>query len=408
MRAVLEGRSGWDRCRLVALALLLFTALGWGVGLAEDQIKGGPTPSPPGAEVYIVNLKDGVTVGTTFSVNFGLQRMGLAPAGSERKDSGHHHLLIDTALPALDRPIPNDFNHLHFGAGQSETELTLKPGEHTLQLLLGDKDHVPHSPPVMSARITICVVDGAPPAPNARTPSPPGAEVYFVDLNDGATVQPKFRVHFGLRNMGVAPAGSDRENSGHHHLLIDTELPSLDQPVPNDFNHLHFGSGETEADLSLPPGEHTLQLLLGDGEHVPHSPPVMSERIRIRVADGTAPPTPAPPPLATPAPAPPPAAVSVPATPPGPTLPPSSDRPLTPSANEAEVYFVDLKDGATVPSKLTVFFAVRNMAIVPAGSNRPNSGHYHLLIDTELPPLDRPIPNDSTHLHFDRGETQQR
>src|ERR1700751_2478370 len=76
------------------------------------------------------------------------------------------------------------------------------------------------------------------------TPSAPGAEVYFIDLKDGATVPAKLKIYFGLRNMGVAPAGSERENSGHHHLLVDTELPPLGQPIPNDFNDLHFGAGQ--------------------------------------------------------------------------------------------------------------------------------------------------------------------
>src|SRR5262249_17354085 len=92
------------------------------------------------------------------------------------------------------------------------------------------------------------------------TPSPAGAAVYFIDLKNGDTLLPKATIHFGLRGMGVAPAGFDRENSGHHHLLIDTELPPLDQPIPNDFNHLHFGAGQTEVEVNLPPGEHTLQL----------------------------------------------------------------------------------------------------------------------------------------------------
>ena len=115
------------------------------------------------------------------------------------------------------------------------------------------------------------------------TPSAPGAEVYFIDLKDGATVPAKLKIYFGLRNMGVAPAGSDRENSGHHHLLVDTELPPLDQPIPNDFNHLHFGAGQTEAMVTLSPGRHTLQLLLGDENHVPHNPPIMSKPIRVYV-----------------------------------------------------------------------------------------------------------------------------
>src|SRR3954466_13161205 len=120
------------------------------------------------------------------------------------------------------------------------------------------------------------------------TPSPEGAAVHFVGLNDGATLPTKPTIRFGLRDMGVAPAGSDRANSGHHHLLIDTELPPLDKPIPTDFNHLHSGTGQTEAEVTLKPGPHTLQLLLGDKDHIPHNPPVMSPRIRVVVAEAGA------------------------------------------------------------------------------------------------------------------------
>ena len=85
--------------------------------------------------------------------------------------------------------------------------------------------------------------------------------------------------------MGVAPAGTKRPNSGHHHLLIDTDLPPLDKPIPNDENHLHFGGGQTEIELSLPPGPHTLQLLLGDADHIPHNPPIYSDKIHVTVVE---------------------------------------------------------------------------------------------------------------------------
>ena len=115
------------------------------------------------------------------------------------------------------------------------------------------------------------------------TPSPPGAKEEFVDLKDGAVIGPKTTIHFGLHGMGVAPAGTKKANTGHHHLLIDTDLPPLDKPIPNDENHLHFGGGQTEVELSLPPGPHTLQLLLGDADHIPHTPPVYSEKIHVTV-----------------------------------------------------------------------------------------------------------------------------
>jgi hypothetical protein len=116
------------------------------------------------------------------------------------------------------------------------------------------------------------------------TPSPEGARVYFVGLQDGAKVKSPVTVRFGLAGMGVAPAGIAFAETGHHHLLIDVDaLPAPDQPIPADSKHVHFGKGQTEAQLELPPGEHSLQLLLGDHMHRPHDPPVVSERITIIV-----------------------------------------------------------------------------------------------------------------------------
>jgi hypothetical protein len=112
-----------------------------GVALAEEQRTGGPTPSPEGAAVHFIDLKDGATIPTKVTIRFGLREMGVAPAGSDRANSGHHHLLVDTELPPLDQPIPNDFNHLHFGAGQTEAEITLKPGTHTAAALGGQGPH---------------------------------------------------------------------------------------------------------------------------------------------------------------------------------------------------------------------------------------------------------------------------
>ena len=119
---------------------------------------------------------------------------------------------------------------------------------------------------------------------HARSPSPDGARVYFISPQNGDTVQSPVTVRFGLEGMGVAPAGTDRANTGHHHLLIDlAELPATDKPLPADSRHVHFGGGQTETTIELAPGEHTLQLLLGDYSHIPHQPPVVSEKITITV-----------------------------------------------------------------------------------------------------------------------------
>jgi len=112
---------------------------------------------------------------------------------------------------------------------------------------------------------------------------PPDAKVYIIWPADGQVIKGAFWIRMGLSGAGIAPAGVQKAGTGHHHLIIDADLPPLDQPIPNDHNHLHFGLGQTEARIDLPLGKHTLQLLLGDENHVPHQPPLYSRRITITV-----------------------------------------------------------------------------------------------------------------------------
>ena len=116
-----------------------------------------------------------------------------------------------------------------------------------------------------------------------RTAAPADAAVYIITPAHGEIVSSPVRVVFGLKNMGVAPAGVVQAATGHHHLLIDTDLPDVNLPIPADKNHVHFGKGQTETMIELDPGEHSLQLLLGDALHIPHRPPVVSEKIKIIV-----------------------------------------------------------------------------------------------------------------------------
>jgi hypothetical protein len=118
-----------------------------------------------------------------------------------------------------------------------------------------------------------------------QTPSPSGAKVYFINLKDGQEVSSPFLVQFGLSGMGVAPAGVEKPNTGHHHLLVDASLSgeALKQPIPMDDTHRHFGNGQTEAMITLPPGKHSLQLVLGDWSHIAHVPPVTSDVITVTV-----------------------------------------------------------------------------------------------------------------------------
>lgn len=124
-----------------------------------------------------------------------------------------------------------------------------------------------------------------------ETPSNPSAKQYFLNLKDGDIVKSPLTIQFGLRGMGVAPAGVDKENTGHHHILLDRPPfgqgedgeDEFDANIPSDENNIHFGKGQTEVTLELTPGEHTLQLVLGDKDHIPHGKPVFSDVITITV-----------------------------------------------------------------------------------------------------------------------------
>ncbi len=134
------------------------------------------------------------------------------------------------------------------------------------------------SDPALEARAARIDALSAPPVAGAPV-------VYFANLADGDTVRSPFRVVFGVTGLGVAPALTDKELTGHHHLLIDTELSAeeMEYAIPNDDNHRHFGGGQTEVVLDLPPGQHTLQLNFGDLNHEQFDPPVLSEKITVTV-----------------------------------------------------------------------------------------------------------------------------
>jgi Domain of unknown function (DUF4399) len=116
-----------------------------------------------------------------------------------------------------------------------------------------------------------------------RTPSPSGAKVSILEPADGATVKSPVTVKFAVEGMEVVPAGTDKPNSGHHHLFIDSKLEDPSAPVPSDANHIHYGKGQTEAQVELTPGKHTLQDVFADKNHIPHNPPVVSDVVTITV-----------------------------------------------------------------------------------------------------------------------------
>ncbi len=134
------------------------------------------------------------------------------------------------------------------------------------------------------AAASLSLAVGAAHAEKAKSIWPEGAKVYFISPKNGETVSSPVKVQFGLSGLGVAPAGVEKEKTGHHHVLINTPLPAnLEEPIIADEKHIHFGGGQTETNLKLPPGTHTLQLLVGDHNHIPHDPPLASEVITITV-----------------------------------------------------------------------------------------------------------------------------
>ena len=138
----------------VFLLLFIAVAVSWSAASGEGRF----SESPPNAKAYIISPKDGQVVDKTFIVRFGLVNMGVAPAGVKLPNTGHHHLLIDLdTLPDMEKPLAFSENVRHFGGGQTETEVTLSPGKHTLRLLLGNYLHIPHKPPVLSEKITVTV-----------------------------------------------------------------------------------------------------------------------------------------------------------------------------------------------------------------------------------------------------------
>jgi hypothetical protein len=143
----------------------------------------------------------------------------------------------------------------------------------------------PKQPSSATATSSAPAPSAATPATPARTASQPGASVWFVEPQEGASVRSPVHVVFGISGMELAPAGEQRPGTGHHHLIVDAPLPPFDAPIPKDEHHLHFGNAQTEVDVTLPPGPHTLQLLLGDYLHVPHDPPVYSAPLQITVVE---------------------------------------------------------------------------------------------------------------------------
>ena len=244
----------------VSLVLLLVTGVGLACGSDE-----------PAGEVSFVQPEDGDSVVSPFEVKMVATGVNVEPASAGvNEGAGHHHIIINTDLPPAGSSIPSDDQYRHFGKGQTETVLDLPVGEHTLRLSFANGDHHPYDPAITDT-VEITVTERR--------------AVSFVAPVDGAKVKGPVAVQMSVEGLVVEPASEGvNEGAGHHHIVIDADLPVAGTAIPSDDQHRHFGKGQTEATLDLPPGVHTLRLSFADANHEPYDPPI-TDTVSITVEE---------------------------------------------------------------------------------------------------------------------------
>jgi predicted nucleic acid-binding Zn ribbon protein len=227
------------------------------------------------AAVYFAYPLAGGKVQENFEVAFGVKNVDVVPAGESPDDAtkGHHHLIVDAGPIPKGQVVPKDETHMHFGKGQTTTKVKLAPGKHKLTMQFADGAHRSYGPD-MASSIEIEVVAGGP------------AKVSFVQPADGAKVKSPVKLVFALEGMTVRPAGEDPLDgtSGHHHIVVDGAAVPLGEVVGKDATHIHFGKGQTETELKLAPGKHTLTMQLADGGHRSYGPSA-SSTITVEVTE---------------------------------------------------------------------------------------------------------------------------
>jgi hypothetical protein len=207
-------------------------------------------PAPEGPLVSFAGPADGASVANPVEVSFDTVDFELEPAGEVHHGAGHLHVMVDVPCVEPGQPIPRDAQHVHFGKGQTEGAIDMAAGEHTLCLQAGDGTHTALD---LTDEITVTV---------EATPS-----VAFTEPANGAAVTTPVHLAFAAFNFTVEPAGEVHDGSGHLHVMVDVPCIEPGQPIPKDDQHVHLGQGQTEADLPLAAGEHTLCLQAGDGAH---------------------------------------------------------------------------------------------------------------------------------------------
>lgn len=233
-------------------------------------------PPPKDAKVFFVWPLDGSKVPTTFDVVFGAAGMTVVPAGEaiEDRTKGHHHIIVDGKPLKMGTVVPMDEKNIHYGKGQTQAELTLTPGKHTLTMQFADGAHRSYGDQ-LSQTIEVEVVE---------LPAKPA--VKWIEPADGAQVKSPVQMKFGLEGLGIRPAMEDPKDktTGHHHVVVNGKPVPLGQVVPADETHIHYGKGQTEATLELKPGKYSLTLQLADGSHLSYGEK-LSQTINVEVVE---------------------------------------------------------------------------------------------------------------------------
>ncbi|MCY4078891.1 MAG: DUF4399 domain-containing protein [Caldilineaceae bacterium] len=300
-------------------------------------------------EVFFRQPTTAAIVPPTFVVKMGAAGVTVDPSGEVIPGSGHMHILVDTDFIPAAEIIPTDEQHLHFGDGSLEVELTLAPGEHTLHLQFADGVHTALEGDEYRDTIIVFVEEDA-----------AEQSVAFFDPLDGTTVSSTFEVVMTATGLVVEPSGEVNDDAGHFHILVDTDFVKAREVIPTDDVHLHYGQGQTTATLELEPGEHTLRLQFADGLHTALEGDQYRDTITVVVEAGDPSPS---------------------------------------------VRFEQPADGATVTSPFEVVMAATGLTVEPSGEVNEGAGHFHILVDTDFTPAGQVIPTDEQNLHYGQGQT---
>ncbi|MCY3900371.1 MAG: DUF4399 domain-containing protein, partial [Caldilineaceae bacterium] len=313
---------------------------------AQEEAEQGETVQP---EVFFRQPTTAAIVPPTFVVKMGAVGVTVDPSGEVFSGSGHMHILVDTEFIPAGEIIPTDEQHLHFGDGSLDAELTLTPGEHTLHLQFADGAHTALEGDEYRDTIIVFVEEDA-----------AEQSVAFFDPLDGTTVSSPFEVLMTATGLVVEPSGEVNEDAGHFHILVDTDFVAAREVIPTDEVHLHYGKGQTAVSLELEPGEHTLRLQFADGLHTALEGDQYTDTITVIVVAGDESPS---------------------------------------------VRFEQPADGATVTSPFEVVMAATGLTVEPSGEVNEGAGHFHILVDTDFTPVGEVIPTDEQNLHYGQGQT---